>query len=196
MPRMLIALCLTLLPFTAMAQETAPDDAPDATQESTPVDPAPEVVLEPPMTLETLNDIIMALDPEAKSDGRIWQLKVGETAVLVVTDEAADRMRAMSPVRNADELSPEDLTRMMQANFDSALDARYAIAQGILWATFIHPLSPLEKNEFISGLGQTVNLAQSYGTLYSGGGLQFGGGDSGAIQRQLIEDLLKKGEEI
>jgi hypothetical protein len=41
-----------------------------------------------------------------------------------------------------------------------------------------------------------VNLAESYGTLYSGGALQFGGGDSGALQRQLIDDLLKKGQEI
>ncbi len=31
----------------------------------------------------------------------------------------------------------------MQANFDTALDARYAIAKGALWSTFIHPLSDL-----------------------------------------------------
>ena len=85
---------------------------------------------------------------------------------------------------------------MMQANFDSALDARYAIARGTLWSVFIHPLEALQKNELISGLGQVVNLAQSYGTLYSGGALQYGGGDSGTLQRRLIDELLKKGEEI
>lgn len=85
---------------------------------------------------------------------------------------------------------------MMQANFDSALDARYAVANGTLWAVFIHPLSPLEKNELISGLGQAVNVAKTYGTLYSGGGVQFGGGDSNDLQRHLIEDLLERGEEI
>jgi hypothetical protein len=105
-------------------------------------------------------------------------------------------MRAMTPVAKAEDLTPEDLSRVLQANFDTALDARYAIAKDILWAAFIHPLKPLEKDEFISGLGQVVNLAQSYGTLYSGGALQYGGGDSGALQRALIDDLLKKGEEL
>jgi hypothetical protein len=85
---------------------------------------------------------------------------------------------------------------MMQANFDSALDARYAVAQGRLWAVFIHPLSPLERDQFISGIGQTVNVAQTYGSLYTGGAMQFGGGDSVPLQRQLIDRLLEKGEEI
>ncbi|MEM7524503.1 MAG: hypothetical protein AAF360_12240, partial [Pseudomonadota bacterium] len=88
------------------------------------------------------------------------------------------------------------LLRLMQANFDTALDARYAVAQGRLWSVYIHPLSALGKDEFISGLGQTVNLARTYGSLYTGGALTFGGGDSNDIHRALIDDLLKKGEAI
>lgn len=151
---------------------------------------------EPAMTLDRLDTIIRALDPQAQSNGTVWQLGINDVQVLIVTDETADRMRAMTPVAKAEDLSPEDLSRVLQANFDTALDARYAIAKDILWAAFIHPLKPLEKDEFISGLGQVVNLAQSYGTLYSGGAPQYGGGDSGALQRALIDDLLKKGEEI
>ncbi|WP_299842382.1 hypothetical protein [uncultured Roseovarius sp.] len=177
MIRIAIAALIIFLPPALSAQEGDP-------------------VSEPPMTLETLGQIISTLDPEAQTNGAAWQFEVAGTMVFVVTDAKADRMRAMVPIRKSDEISTEDLTRMMQANFDSALDARYAIAQGTLWATFIHPLSPLEKKEFISSLGQTVNLAQSYGTLYSGGALQFEGGDSAPIQRRLIDELLKKGEEI
>lgn len=176
MIRLISILFLTIAPLMLTAQEDPP--------------------AKPVMTLELLGEIIAALDPEAQTNGTVWQMTIAGTPVLVVTDQTADRMRAMAPIRNSAELSPDDLRRMMQANFDSALDARYAIAQGTLWATFIHPLSPLEKDEFISGLGQTVNLAQTYGTLYSGGALQYGGGDSGDIQRRLIDDLLKKGEEI
>ena len=176
----LLAFCLVFTPLTLSAQDT-------------PSEPVPS---EPAMTLETLGQIIAALDPEAKTNGAAWQMQVAGTMVFIITDEDADRMRAMTPIRKSAEISPEEMIRLMQANFDSALDARYAIAQGTLWATFIHPLSPLEKDEFISGLGQAVNLAQTYGTLYSGGALQFGGGDSSAIQRKLIDDLLKKGEEI
>jgi len=108
----------------------------------------------------------------------------------------ADRMRAMVPIASADGLTLEDHQRIAQANFDTALDARYAVANGRLWGTFIHPLSPLGKDQLISGLGQTVNIAQTYGGLYTGGAMQFGGGDSPGIQRQLLDDLLKKGEEI
>ena len=153
-------------------------------------------VAEPPMTYERLGKIIFALDPDAQPQGPGFRLSIGEVGVLVVTDAQADRMRAMVPIRDASEITAEDMMRMLQANFDSALDARYAVANGTLWAVFIHPLSPLEKNEFISGLGQTVNVARTYGSLYSGGGVQFGGGDSNDLQRQLIDELLKKGEEI
>jgi len=83
-------------------------------------------------------------------------------------------------------------------NFDSALDARYAIAKGVVWGTYIHPLAVLEEKEFISGVGQVVNLALTFGTSYSSGALIFQGGDSQELQqrRQLIDDLLKKGLEI
>lgn len=177
MRRLLSALCLVIVPLTASAQETTP---------------GPEA----PMTLARLDEIIRALDPEAQSNGSVWQLTINEVQVLIVTDAAADRMRAITPVAKAGDLTPEDITRVMQANFDTALDARYAIAKDILWSAFIHPLSPLEKDQLISGLGQVVNLAQSYGTLYSSGALSYGGGDSGALQRALIDDLLRKGEEI
>lgn len=182
MPRHLALLSLLLLPLPLAAQTALPD--------------TPAVEAEPSMTLDRLDAIIRALDPEAQSNGTMWQLTVGEVTVLIITDVSADRMRAITAVRNAEEITPEDMTRLMQANFDSALDARYALAKDILWSAFIHPLKPLEKDQLISGIGQVVNLAQSYGTLYSGGALQFGGGDSGALQRALIDDLLKKGEEI
>ena len=151
---------------------------------------------EPPMTYERLGKIIFAIDPDAQPQGPGFQLTVSGVPVLVITDTNADRMRAMVPIRGAGGLGAQDLQRMMQANFDSALDARYAIANETLWAVFIHPLSPLEKDQLISGLAQTVNIAKTYGSLYSGGAQQFGGGDSNNLQRELIEDLLKKGEEI
>ncbi|CAD0184788.1 hypothetical protein RUESEDTHA_01671 [Ruegeria sp. THAF57] len=152
--------------------------------------------VEPPMTYERLGKIIFALDPEAQPQGPGFQMTVSDVSVLVITDINADRMRAMVSISSAADLSAADLQRMMQANFDSTLDARYAIANGTLWAAFIHPLSKLDKDQLISGLAQTVNIAKTYGTLYSGGAAEFGGGDSQDLQRELIDELLKKGEEI
>ena len=151
--------------------------------------------VEPPMTLERLAGILETLDPEVSAQGERFSLQVEGTAVLVVTDPLNDRMRAMVPIRPVDGLSPSELARMMQANFDTALDARYAIAQGTLWGVYIHPLAPLQKNQFISGLGQAVNLARTYGSLYTGGAMSFGGGDSRGLHRELIDSLIEKGDD-
>lgn len=178
MPRILACVCAVFFAFTASAQDLAPEGT------------------EPPMTIPRLAEIILSLDPEALGNGRVFELTIEGVPVSIVTDPAADRMRAMVPIRSAAGMSAEEVVRVMQANFDTALDARYAIANGRLWSVFIHPLSPLEKDQLISALGQTVNIALTYGSLYSGGALAFGGGDAGNLQRQLIDDLLKRGEDI
>ncbi len=43
----------------------------------------------------------------------------------------AIRMGELIPIEGTDNLSKDELLRLMQANFDSALDARYAIAQAL-----------------------------------------------------------------
>ncbi|MEM6634437.1 MAG: hypothetical protein AAF667_00975 [Pseudomonadota bacterium] len=176
-----LATCLAMVVVIATAQA----------QETTEV-PAQE----PPMTYERMARIITALDPEADTVPNGFFFHVENVPVLIIFDVLADRMRAMVPIREAADIQPEELMRLMQANFDSALDARYAVAQGRLWSVFIHPLSPLKRDQLISGVGQTVNIALTYGTLYSGGAMQFGGGDSGGLQRQLIDRLLDLGKDI
>lgn len=155
-----------------------------------------EQSLEPAMSLERMEEILLALDPLATTNASSFMLTVEDVQVFVIVDINNDRMRAMTPIRPREGISSAEMTRMMQANFDSALDARYAIAQKTLWGVFIHPLSSLQKNQLISGIGQVVNLLRSYGTVYSGGALSFGGGDSEGLNRQLIERLLDKGEEV
>ena len=151
---------------------------------------------EPHMTLPRMAEIVQALDSEARVAGSGFEFMIDDVPVLIVTDVNANRMRAMVPIRSAEGMSTEEMMRVMQANFDSALDARYGVANGRLWGVFIHPLAQLEKDQLISGLAQTVNIAKTYGTLYSGGAAQFGAGDSGDLQRALIEDLLDRGEDI
>ncbi len=150
------------------------------------------------MTLDNMDAIIKRLDPETETVRKgIWRLKVETVPVIIITDEKNNRMRIMVGVKSAKEMTPEELIRIMQANFDSALDARYAVAKDILWSAFIHPLRTLHDKQFIAAIGQTVNLALTYGTTYTSGLLTYGGGDSNAIiQRDLIDKLLKKGTPI
>ena len=151
------------------------------------------------MTIDRLHQLIEAIDPDVKrQDGSsVWRMTVAETDVSVIADPTNDRMRIVVGITRAKDIPAKAIYRMMQANFDTALDARYAIAQGVLWATYIHPLSPLQDDQFISGLGQTVTLAKTAGSTYSSGRLSFGGGDSEAlIEKELLEQLRKKGIEI
>ena len=166
----------------AVAQETTPDDQ-------------TEVPTEGPMTLGRLGEIVQRIDPEARLAGTAMELTLEDIPVIIVTDPGANRMRAMVPIRSAAGLSTEELMRLMQANFDTALDARYAVARGMLWGVFIHPLAELERDQFLSALIQTINVARTYGSAYSGGAMAFGGGDSNQIFRDLLEEL-KKGQEI
>lgn len=143
-----------------------------------------------------LRDAVRRIDPGAEFFDAGATFRVAGAPVTLVYDINADRMRLMAPVRDLETVDPDELLRMMQANFDSALDARYAVARGVVWAAFIHPLSTLSGEEFGSGLGQTVNLVASFGSTYSSGAIVFGGGDSADQQRALIEELQEKSRDI
>jgi len=140
-----------------------------------------------------IQTLLSRLDKNVEGEKGFWQLEIAGVAVTVITDDKANRMRVISPVSSISGVEPKSLYRMMQANFDSALDARYSIAKGVIWSAFIHPLEQLSDQQFLEGVGQVVNLVTSYGSTYSSGLLVFGGGDSGKLQRELIDDLLEKG---
>lgn len=80
-----------------------------------------------PMTLDRLDLLINAVDGQAERsvDGDVWQLSIVDVAVSVVTDESNDRMRILVPISYVEGVDPDLLMRLMQANFDTALDARY-----------------------------------------------------------------------
>jgi len=150
---------------------------------------------EPGMTIDHMSALIEAVGDEIKrpSDGQ-WRFQIEGIPVFVVTDTRANRMRILVGISKTKDLPAGLYERLMQANFDTTLDARYAIARGVVWAAYLHPFKSLSDAEFLSGLGQTVNLARTFGKAYSSGGLTFKGGDStGIIERELIEKLLEKG---
>ena len=148
------------------------------------------------MTLNRMAEIVKALDANAAIQGRAMQLTIAEVAITIIADPKANRMRAFSAFKTLDGIDGQQLYRMMQANFDAALDARYAVAKGHLISVFIHPLAELGKDQFIEGIGQVVNLVKTFGTAYTSGAMTFGGGDSSSLHRELIDELLRKGKEI
>lgn len=174
-------------------------------EDTTPVLPKSEDGLPPltarqlgePMSIARLDTLIRRVGENVQKAGTRWVFQLSGTQVHVVSDPRADRMRIVVPVREVSDLDARELYRLLQADFESALDARYAIAQEMVWSVFIHPLRTLDDAEFLSGLGQTINLAKTYGKTYSSGFLSFGGGDATSKKRrQLIDELLKSGDAI
>ena len=82
----------------------------------------------------------------------------------------------MSPVAAQDQLDKDELTRLLEANFGSALDAKYALRDGTLWSVFTHPLGELTDEQFLDCLAQVFNLANNFGQSYASSNLIFGGG--------------------
>ena len=136
-----------------------------------------------------LGKIIAKIDKTSSRDGNSVSFVVKGREVILVFDENADRMRILTPITEAGSVSEHVYKRMLQANYDAVLDPRYAIANDLIWAVFIHPLSSLTEQDFVSGIVQTVTAAETFGSAYSSGAFVFGGGDSNALHEDLLKEL-------
>ena len=105
-----------------------------------------------------------------------WQVLYKGRLLLVITDEPNNRMRIFSPVIAEDEMKMGEMKKMLEANFHSALDAKYSLYEGYAISVFTHPLKELTADQFVDALRQVYNLAENYGTTYSSTMLIFGGG--------------------
>ncbi len=175
--RIASTLLLVVVGISAFAQTESEPDAPA---------PASQ-----PMSGERLAELIGKLDPEVVQNGNSLQFSIGERPHFAVWDSSADRMRLLSPIGEVDMLGEALMFRMLQANYDSVLDARYAVAQGLVWSVFVHPLSSLEEKFLASAISQVHMAAETFGSTFSSGELIFGGGDS---QEQLdeLEEALNR----
>lgn len=127
------------------------------------------------MTQERLHEIVLDYCGTGKAVENILQTSYEEAPLIVISDATHDRMRIMSPIVDAGTLSEPEKTRLLEANFHTALDARYAIGNEVLYSAFIHPLSPLTSALIESGIRQVATLRNTFGTTYNSGELNFPG---------------------
>lgn len=195
-PRSLIAACglVLLIPVAVHAQDAAPETPPADEEFSLDEAPAAPADITPEITavLDQMDAVIKALDSKATRTGNSWQFTLEERVMLVVTDATAGRMRILTPIAAIAELPDGAMQRLMQANFDTALDARYAVAQDLVWGAFLHPLDTLTQRDFAAGILQTHSIGETFGTTFSSGAISYGGGDSGAIYEEQLKELLEQ----
>jgi hypothetical protein len=129
-----------------------------------------------PMTQEKMENILRAVGSEARGVPGLLEFKIKEVMLVCISDPEHDRMRIIAQIRPVSDLTSEQVAAILEANFHSALDARYATSQGVLYAAFIHPLSSLTEQELRSAAVQVASLTLTFGSSYSSGNLVFGGG--------------------
>ena len=130
------------------------------------------------MTRERLEEAVTRIAIVTEGGGGVIAAVYDEVPMLVVSDVTMDRMRIVSPIVEVSELSEGELRVMMEANFHSTLDARYATSEGVLYSAFIHPLSALDEREIGSAMRQVAALVRNFRSTWSSDELIFGGGGS------------------
>ncbi len=125
------------------------------------------------MNNEDLEKIIYVVADSLRGNTGNWQFMIKDRILLCVTDENNNRMRIMSPIIEQKKLAYADMLKLMEANFHTALDVKYAISNDLLWSVYIHPLKELGKDEVLSAINQVYAAAMTYGTTYNSTGLTF-----------------------
>ena len=140
--------------------------------------PKPKTVSEPRRLMDNarLDTLIRELSGEVEGQLGYWKFAVQKRELMVITDQRYNRMRIMTPVASQDGLDKGELTRLLEANYDRALDAKYSLSDNVLWSAFTHPLKELTDEQFIGCVGQVATLADNFGGSYASGALFFGGG--------------------
>ena len=129
----------------------------------------------PRMTGSLLEELIRDVATDFRIDGTVMEFKYESTAMACIFDRARNRMRLVAPITAVSDLSSKQIGIILEANFHTALDGRYATSDGVLYAAYIHPLSMLNEKELLSGLRQVASLVTTFGTTYTSGELIFGG---------------------
>ncbi len=110
---------------------------------------------------------------ELEGQPGFWRGSRAEVPVFVFSDDNLDRMRIMSPIGVIEELDADLLHVLLQANYDRALDARYAMRGNELWSVVVHPLATLATDDLPNLFDQVVALVKNTGSTFASTELVF-----------------------
>ncbi len=128
------------------------------------------------MDLSKMTAIIKDLGEsvEIAQNGSTIAFTYDNAQLIAVVSETANRMRLISPVMSASDMTESQMAASLVSNYHLALDARYAVGDGILYTVYIHPLKELTAEQLRSAIRQVATLRNTFGTSYSSGEMTFG----------------------
>jgi len=128
------------------------------------------------MTTSAIGKLLDSYLTELEGESGFWRGMREDVQIFVLSDESHDRMRIMAPVGELKALETRVLQMLLEANYDRALDAKYAMRGKEVWSVSVHPLATLAPDDFASFLDQVVRLVKNTGSSYASSDLVFGGG--------------------
>jgi len=129
---------------------------------------------EDPMTVPQMRAIVLAYTDGVSGPDNYMVFSFEGVDLALISDSKSNRMRIISPVTPITELSQEQIIATLVSNYHLALDARYAIGDGLLYSTFIHPLKELTTAQLESAIRQVATLNKTFGEGYTSGEMSFG----------------------
>ncbi len=126
------------------------------------------------MTHSTLGRLLERVLADLEGSEGFWHGQRDDVTVYVISDVEHDRMRIMAPVGELRVKDAGFLTILLRANFDRALDAKYALRNKELWSVFMHPLSTIAPDDLGTFVDQVVRLVKNTGSTYASSELVFG----------------------
>ena len=125
------------------------------------------------MTTATIDKILDQYLTELDGRPGFWRGMRDEVQLFVLSDDSHDRMRIMAPIGELEEVESDLLQVLLQANYDRALDAHYAMRGKEVWSVSVHPLATLAPDDFASFLDQVVRLVKNTGSSFASSDLMF-----------------------
>ncbi|MGJ3245876.1 MAG: hypothetical protein ACFE0I_07360 [Elainellaceae cyanobacterium] len=106
---------------------------------------------------QTLRDMfaenVQVMEPDS------WQVEQGNSRILVLLSEDLSWMRVLITIAPQIEAAPF-LSQLLEANFDTTQETRYALSQGILWGVFQHDRESLTSSDFKRAIARLISLQQ------------------------------------
>jgi hypothetical protein len=125
------------------------------------------------MTTQAMGKLLDSYVTDLEGQPGFWRGVRNEVPVFVFSDDEHDRMRIMAPIGVVEELDSDLLHVLLQANYDRALDARYAMRGNELWSVVVHPLATLATDDLPAMFDQVTTLVKNTGSTFASTELVF-----------------------
>ncbi len=143
------------------------------------------------MNNEKLQEIYTSVSDSIQGNIGAWQFFINEVQLVSITDTNHNRMRIISPIADSNTLDDKLIRAALVANFHTALDVKYAVSDGVLWAVFIHPLKELTEHQVRDALSQVYHANLNFGTTFASTSLSFPGLGNDKKEEEEEEKLQK-----